>query len=67
MLPAGMPAERQTATYTLAIFRGEDIPQTDGGIMASVKKAITSKVDMVDAFVKVSFMGLVVSKSMLVV
>ena len=62
LLPAGVPMERQRAMYQVIIYRGEDLPRTDFGIMASLKKAITtSNVAFIDALVKVTFVGHAVS------
>lgn len=61
LLPKGVPMDRQRATYQVIIFRAEDLPRTDLGIMASVRKAIGgAPVALVDACVKVSFAGHVV-------
>ena len=49
---------RQRASYQVMIVRAEDLPRTDLGIIASVRKAIGGKpVAFVDAMVKVSFAG----------
>jgi len=49
---------RQRVIYSVFIYRGEDFPRTDFGIMASLQKALTKKdVAFVDAFVQVSFVG----------
>jgi len=62
LLPVGVPLQRQRALYAVTIYCGEDLPRTDLGIMATVQKAITGKeVAFVDACVKVSFVGHVVS------
>ena len=61
-MPAGVPIDRQRAVYRILVYRGEDIPRTDFGIFTSVRNAISiKKVDFVDAYIKVSFVGQVVS------
>lgn len=63
LLPVGVSKNRQRAVYSVCIYRAEDLPQTDMGILASVQKAFTNKeVAFIDAFVQVSFVGLIVSK-----
>ena len=62
LLPVGVPLQRQRAMYAVTIYCGEDLPRTDLGIVATVQKAITGKdVAFIDACVKVSFAGHVVS------
>ena len=64
LLPAGVPLHRQRAMYEVTVFRAEDLPRTDLGIMASVQKVLTQKdVAFVDAFVRVSFAGHIVSSN----
>ena len=49
---------RRRAVYSVFVYRGEDLPQTDLGVMASVQRAVSSKdVAFVDAFVQISFAG----------
>lgn len=61
-MPAGVPLDRQRAVYTITIYRAEDLPRTDFGIFASMRNAIAlNKVAFIDAFVKVSFVGHIVS------
>ncbi len=58
LLPAGVPMERQRAAYRVVLHRAEDLPRMDTGIMASVKKAMMmNKIDFIDAYVRVSFVG----------
>ena len=64
MLPVGISKNRESAVYSVNIYRAEDLPRTDYGIMASVRKAISrGKIALVDAYVKVSLAGHVVSAS----
>ena len=61
LLPVGVPLSRQRAVYTVTVFRAEDLPRTDLGILASVQKAVTRKdVAFIDPYVRVSFVGHVV-------
>ena len=63
LLPSGITKNRESAVYSVNIYRAENLPRLDTGIMASVRKAlITGPVAFVDAYVKVSFAGHVVSK-----
>ena len=53
--------ERQRALYQVIIYRGEDLPRTNLGVFASVKKAIGGKAEaFIDAMIKVHFAGQVV-------
>ena len=64
LLPAGVPMERQRAAYRVMIYQAEHLPQMDLGVVASVRKAMTmgfSNPAFIDAFVRVSFVGLTVS------
>ena len=62
MLPVGVPLQRQRALYAVTIYGAEDLPRTDIGLVATVQKAITGKdIAFIDACVKVSFVGHVVS------
>ena len=64
LLPVGVPLQRQRALYAITIYCAEDLPRTDIGIMATVQKAFTRKeVAFIDACVKVSFVGHIVSSS----
>jgi len=62
LLPVGVPLQRQRAMYAVTIYCAEDLPRTDLGLVATVQKAITGKdVAFIDACVKVSFVGHIVS------
>ena len=62
LLPVGVPLQRQRAQYAVTIYCAEDLPRTDVGIVATVQKAITGKdVAFIDACVRVSFVGHIVS------
>lgn len=62
LLPAGMPLDRQRASYCVIIYRGEDLPCTDLGVVASMRQAVgLNPGALVDAYVRVSFVGQVVS------
>ena len=62
LLPAGMPLERQRASYSVVIYQAEDLPTSDLGVVASMRQAVgLSPGALVDAYVRVSFVGLVVS------
>ena len=62
LLPLGVPLQRQRAVYRIAVFRAEDLPRTDLGLLASVQKAVTNKdIAFIDPYIKVSFVGHVVS------
>jgi len=62
LLPVGVPLQRQRALYAVTIYCAEDLPRTDVGIVATVQKAITGKeVAFIDACVRVSFVGHIVS------
>ena len=56
-----MPMERQKAAYRVTVYRAEDVPRMDAGVMADMKRVFTRSNAFVDAFVKVSFLGHVVS------
>ena len=61
LLPSGVPVDRQRATYTVSIYKAEDLPRMDTGIFASMKNALVSTpTALLDAFVQVSFAGLTV-------
>ena len=60
LLPAGVSADRQRAVYTVTVFEAEDLPQCDVGILASMRKVI-SQASHLSSYVKVSFLGHVVS------
>ena len=60
-MPVGVPMERQRATYHMIIYRAEDLPRTNLGLFASVKKAMGGSAEaFIDAMVKVHFAGQVV-------
>ena len=53
--------ERQRAIYQFIIYRAEDLPRTNLGLFASVKKAIGGAPEaFIDAMVKIHFAGQVV-------
>ena len=53
--------ERQRAIYQFIIYRAEDLPRTNLGLFASVKKAIGGTPEaFIDAMVKIHFAGQVV-------
>ena len=57
--------ERQRALYRVIVYRGEDLPRTNLGLFASVKKAIGGRPEaFIDAMIKVHFAGQVVSLSL---
>ena len=61
LLPAGVPMQRQRAIYQMIIYRAEDLPRTNLGLFASVKKAIGGSPEaFIDAMVKIHFAGQVV-------
>jgi hypothetical protein len=59
LLPRGVIAERQHAKYIIKIYRADGLPRNKSGIVANVKKAISSDMrQLVSPYVQVSFAGL---------
>ena len=42
LLPRGVIAERQHAKYVIKIYRADGLPRNKSGIVANVKKALSS-------------------------
>jgi hypothetical protein len=64
LLPDGVPVERQRARFIVRVYRADGLPKMNSSIVANVKKAFTGEVkDLVDPYVQVSFAGLTVSQS----
>ena len=63
LVPVGVPMERQRVVYKVTIYKAEDLPQTDLGLMATIRNAVSmgDRADFTDPFVQVTFVGLTVS------
>lgn len=59
LLPAGVSLDRTRATYTILIFRAEGIPRMDSGLVSALRKKLAiDNTAHVDAFVRVTFVGM---------
>uniref|UniRef100_A0A3Q3GKY8 Fer-1 like family member 4 n=1 Tax=Labrus bergylta TaxID=56723 RepID=A0A3Q3GKY8_9LABR len=56
LLPRGIPSERPWARFRVRIYRAEDLPTMDAGLMAKVSK-VTDRTVFIDPYVKVTFAG----------
>ncbi|XP_077384701.1 fer-1-like protein 4 isoform X2 [Festucalex cinctus] len=56
MLPRGMPSERPWARFGLRVYKAEDLPSMDSGLMGKMSKVTDRKV-FIDPYVRVTFAG----------
>src|SRR6218665_2460672 len=65
LLPVGMTKTRQRARYSVTVYRAEDLPRGDSGFLATVQRTFFTAKDstaaFIDAFVRISFAGHIVS------
>lgn len=63
LVPVGVPMERQRVAYRVTVYKAEDLPQTDLGLMATLRNAVAigDRVDFTDPYIQVTFVGLTVS------
>lgn len=62
-MPVGVPMDRQRVAYRVTIYKAEDLPQTDLGLMATLRNAVSmgDRADFTDPYIQVTFVGLTVS------
>lgn len=55
--------DRQRVAYRVTIYKAEDLPQTDLGLMATLRNAVSmgDRADFTDPYIQVTFVGLTVS------
>ncbi|XP_033118716.1 otoferlin-like isoform X3 [Anneissia japonica] len=57
-LPEGVSPDRQLAKFFVKIFKAEDLPVMNSGMLANVKKVFTGELsDLVDPYVEITFAG----------
>ncbi|XP_060692588.1 fer-1-like protein 4 [Hemiscyllium ocellatum] len=57
LLPKQMPAERPWAKFFIKVYKAEDLPSMNSGIMGSFSKILGEHKVFIDPYVKVSFAG----------